>query len=43
MMAAVLQGQSRESVLKGVAQDPGWSPVDKPIQYDEKNIEQLAG
>jgi uncharacterized protein DUF6599 len=42
-LATALQGQSRESVLKAVAQDSGWSPADKPTQYDEKNIEALAG
>lgn len=41
--AAALQGQSRESVLKFVAETPAWSPADKPLQYDDKNIESLAG
>ncbi len=41
--AAALQGQSRESVLKAVAQTSKWSPADKPIQYDEKNLDVLAG
>jgi hypothetical protein len=43
VLAATLQGQSRETVLKAVAQDPSWSPADKPVQYDDKNIEELAG
>src|SRR5437773_8797598 len=43
IMAAALQGQSRESLLKSVAQTSKWSPSDKPIQYDEKNIDALAG
>ena len=43
LVTAALQGQSRESVLKAVAQNSKWSPADKPIQYDEKNIETLAG
>jgi hypothetical protein len=41
--AAALQGQSRESLLKSVAQSAKWSPADKPTQYDEKNIDTLAG
>jgi len=40
--AAALQGQSRESLLKAVAQDPKWLPADKPIQFNEKNIETLV-
>jgi len=43
ILTAALQGQSRESVLKGVAQNSSWSPVDKPSEYDEKNIRELAG
>ena len=42
-LAAALQGQSRESVLKSVIETSKWSPADKPSQYDEKNIEALAG
>src|SRR5579862_1123681 len=41
--AAALQGQSRESLLKAVAQHSRWSPVGEPSRYDEKNIETLAG
>jgi len=42
-ITAVLEGQSRESLLKAVQETPGWQPVDKPLIYDEKNIEALAG
>jgi len=41
ILAAALQGQSRESVLKAVQQTSKWSPADKPVQYDGKNIESL--
>ncbi|HYR44343.1 MAG TPA: DUF6599 family protein [Terriglobia bacterium] len=43
LVTSALQGQSRESVLQAVAQNSKWSPADKPIQYDQKNIETLAG
>ena len=43
LVTAALQGQSRESVLKALSQDSKWSPADKPLQYDKKNIEILAG
>ena len=39
---AALQGQSRESLLKAVAESSGWSPADQPIQYDDKDIETIA-
>src|SRR3989449_11536459 len=42
LTAAALQGQSRESILKAVTETSRWSPADKPIQYDEKNIETIA-
>ncbi len=42
-LAAALQGQSRESVLKAVVQNSKWSPADKPVQYDEKTLETLEG
>lgn len=42
-MTAALQGQSRESVLKAVAENSNWTPADKPAAYDEKNIEALVG
>src|SRR2546421_12496929 len=41
ILAAALQGQSRESVLKAVQQTSKWSPADKPVQYDDKNIASL--
>src|SRR5438046_9276993 len=41
--AADWQGQSRASILKAVTETSRWSPADKPIQYDEKNIETIAG
>src|SRR2546421_3811649 len=40
-VTAVLQGQSRESVLKAVQQTSNWSPADQPEQYDEKTIESI--
>lgn len=43
VLTAALQGQSRESVLKAVQQTSKWSPADKPVQYDEKNLESFAG
>jgi len=42
-LTAALQGQSRESVLKAVAETSSWTPADKPATYDEKNIETIAG
>jgi hypothetical protein len=42
-VTAALQGQSRESVLKAVQQTSKWSPADQPLQYDEKNIDAIAG
>jgi hypothetical protein len=42
-VAAVLQGQSRESVFKAIEQTAKWSPADQPTQYDEKNIETFIG
>src|SRR5262245_41196105 len=41
-LAATLQGQSRDSLLKSISQSPNWSPADKPTVYDEKNIRELA-
>jgi len=40
---AALQGQSRQSVLKAIESGSTWSPADTPTQYDDKNIENLAG
>ena len=42
-MATALQAQSREALLKAVAQHSKWSPAGDAVQYDEKNIETLAG
>lgn len=42
-LAAAVQGQSRESVLKAVPQTSKWSPADQPVQYDEKNLGTIAG
>ena len=42
-LAAAVQGQSRESVLKAVQQTSKWSPADQPVQYDEKNLDAIAG
>ena len=42
-LTGALQGQSRESVLKAVLQTSKWSPADKPVSYDDKNIDALAG
>ena len=43
ILTAALQGQSRESVLKAVAESSEWSAADKPTDYNDKNIEVLAG
>ena len=43
ILAAALQGQSRESLLKSVSETSKWSPADKPAEYDDKNIQALAG
>lgn len=43
LAAAALQGQSRESVLKAIQQTSKWTPDDPPAQYDEKNLDTLAG
>lgn len=42
-LTAALQGQSRESVLKALAQSSDWAPADKATTYGEKNIEELVG
>jgi hypothetical protein len=42
-MTAALQGQSREALLKAVAQHSKWSPAGDPVQYSEKDIETLVG
>src|SRR2546428_6179944 len=43
ILTAALQGQSRESLLKAVQEASKWSPADKPVLYDDKNIEGLVG
>jgi hypothetical protein len=42
-LTAALEGQSQESVFKAIQETSKWSPADKPVIYDEKNIEDLAG
>src|SRR6266513_2882076 len=42
-MATALQGHSGEALLKTVAEHSKWSPAGDPVQYDEKNIDKLAG
>jgi hypothetical protein len=41
--AAVLQGQSRELLLKTVQEKSLWLPADQPVSYDEKTIGSFAG
>jgi len=41
ILAAALQGQSQESLLKTVQEKSQWSPVDKPTSYNEKTIDSL--
>ena len=43
IMAAALEGQSRESILKAVAETPGWAAAGSASEYDETNIDQIAG
>jgi hypothetical protein len=43
VITASLEGQSRESLLKALEATSNWTPVDKPVSYDEKNLETLAG
>jgi len=43
VLSAALQGQSRDSLLKAVQETAKWEPAEKPVLYDEKNIETLAG
>jgi hypothetical protein len=42
ILTATLEGQSRESILKAVA-DSGWIPAGSASDYDETNIDALAG
>jgi hypothetical protein len=43
VLAAGLEGQSRDSLLQALQATSKWTPVDKPVSYNEKNIEALAG
>lgn len=43
ILIATLQGQSRESVLKAVGENPNWTPGSKPVEYDDTHIDALAG
>ena len=43
VVAAALQGQSRESVLKAVQERSKWAPAGKAVSYNEKNIAGLDG
>ena len=43
ILAAALQGQSRESILKTIQETSKWTPADQPVLYNEKNIEGLEG
>src|ERR1051325_3093125 len=43
LCTASLQAQSRESLLKAIQETSKWSPADKPVLYDEKNIGTLSG
>jgi hypothetical protein len=43
IMTTAMMGQSRESVLKAIQQTSKWSPAGEPEQFDEKNLETLAG
>jgi hypothetical protein len=42
-LTAALQGQSRESVLKSLAETSLWMPAGPPATYDENTIESFAG
>jgi hypothetical protein len=42
-VAAALQGQSRESVLKAIQETSRWSQIDSPVSYDDKNIQAVDG
>jgi len=43
VLAAALQGQSRDSILKALQQTSKWTPAGQPTLYDEKNLSELAG
>src|SRR5262245_49318384 len=42
-LAAAVQGQAREGLLKAVAETSKWSPADNPVSYSDKNIDEFAG
>jgi hypothetical protein len=42
-LTTALQGQSRQSVLKGVSESSDWKPLNTPTEYDESSLEKLAG
>jgi hypothetical protein len=42
LLTTALQGQSRENLLKALEQTT-WKPAGTPTEYDENNIETLAG
>jgi hypothetical protein len=42
-LATVLQGQSRDSVLRSVAESSDWRPSNTPVEYDENSVEQIPG
>jgi hypothetical protein len=41
-LAAALQAQSRETLLKYIDESPDWSPAGNAKQYDDKTIDALA-
>jgi hypothetical protein len=43
LVAAALQGQTRESLLKVVHDTSAWSPAGQPTLYDDNNLQTLAG
>src|SRR5439155_4556800 len=42
-LATALQVQSRESVLKALAQTSNWAPADQPTAYNKTDIQDLVG
>lgn len=43
ILTATLQGQSRESILKAVTGNQGWTAVGDPSEFDETTVDKLAG
>src|ERR1041385_8663902 len=43
LLAGSLQAQSRETLLKYVAESPDWTPSGSPKQYDENTVVAFAG